>query len=50
MDSLKLNMVAVDELHPIVNDLMDSINKVTSLPESYEGKEKIKFWYDLNDI
>ena len=29
MDSLKLNMVAVDQLYPLLNDLMQSLNKVT---------------------
>ena len=28
MDSLKLNMVAVDQLYPLLNDLMQSLNKV----------------------
>lgn len=27
MDSLKLNMVAVDQLYPLLNDLMQSLNK-----------------------
>nr|ADW82828.1 vacuolar protein sorting protein 28 [Breviata anathema] len=44
MDSLKLNMVAVDELQPIIHDLMDSINRIVGLPESYDGIEKIKYW------
>ena len=30
MDSLKLNMVAVDQLYPLLNDLMQSLNKVCS--------------------
>ena len=31
MDSLKLNMVAVDQLYPLLNDLMQSLNKVQLL-------------------
>lgn len=36
MDSLKLNMVAVDQLYPLLNDLMQFLNKVrnSSAPDS----------------
>jgi len=44
MDSLKLNMVAVDQIHPLLSDLMQSLNKVTSLPPDYAGKAKIRDW------
>merc|ERR1711916_425191 len=44
MDSLKLNMVAVDEIHPLLNDLMESLNKVGSLSPEFEGKQKVKQW------
>eukprot|EP00456_Euglypha_rotunda_P008006 TRINITY_DN11501_c0_g1_i1.p1 TRINITY_DN11501_c0_g1~~TRINITY_DN11501_c0_g1_i1.p1 ORF type:complete len:179 (-),score=23.20 TRINITY_DN11501_c0_g1_i1:78-614(-) len=44
MDSLKLNMRAVDELHPTMSDLMDSINKVSDLPPDHPSKLKVKQW------
>mmetsp|Transcript_14228 Transcript_14228/g.35155 ORF Transcript_14228/g.35155 Transcript_14228/m.35155 type:complete len:218 (-) Transcript_14228:349-1002(-) len=45
MDSLKLNMVAVDQICPILNDLMTSIMKVPSLENFQAPKEKVKEWY-----
>ncbi len=44
MDSLKLEMKAVDELHPNVMDLMESINKVSALPPDHDSKTKVKHW------
>ncbi|CAG8514595.1 1367_t:CDS:2 [Paraglomus brasilianum] len=44
MDTLKLNMKAVDELHPILSDLMQSLNNVSSLPADFEGKAKVRKW------
>eukprot|EP00128_Syssomonas_multiformis_P003014 Colp12_sorted_trinity150504_noHs@11820 len=44
MDSLKLNMYAVDQIHPYLNDLMESMNKLSSLPPTFEGKVKVKEW------
>ncbi|KAL3010982.1 hypothetical protein AAZX31_07G176000 [Glycine max] len=44
MDSLKLNMVAVDQVHPLLSDLYASLNKLTILPPDFEGKTKMKEW------
>jgi len=44
MDSLKLEMKAVDELHPSLSDLMESINKVSDLPPDHDAKVKVKKW------
>ena len=44
MDSLKLNMLAVDQLHPQLSDLIQSLHKIGSLPSDYSGKTKIKEW------
>lgn len=44
MDSLKLNMVAVDQVHPLLSDLMVALNKVGSLGPDWEGKCKIREW------
>ncbi|CAG8505432.1 43_t:CDS:2 [Dentiscutata heterogama] len=42
MDALKLNMKAVDEIHPMLSDLMQSLNNVSSLPAEHEAK--IRNW------
>ncbi|KAF1002806.1 vacuolar protein sorting-associated protein 28 homolog 1-like [Apium graveolens] len=44
MDSLKLNMVAVDQVHPLLSDLSASLNKLTLLGPDFEGKVKMKEW------
>lgn len=44
MDSLKLNMVAVDQVHPVLSDLSASLNKLTILPPDFEGKTKMREW------
>ncbi|TYJ31788.1 hypothetical protein E1A91_A06G223800v1 [Gossypium mustelinum] len=44
MDSLKLNMVAVDQLHPLLTDLSLSLNKLSILPVDFEGKMKVSQW------
>ncbi|KAJ4833899.1 hypothetical protein Tsubulata_032932 [Turnera subulata] len=44
MDSLKLNMVAVDQVHPLLSDLSASLNKLSILPSDFEGKTKMKEW------
>ena len=44
IDALKLEMCAVDELHPSINELMDSLNKVNTLPVEHISKEKVKYW------
>jgi len=44
MDSLKLNMTAVDQIHPLVADLLDSLSRISNLSVDWEGKVKIKNW------
>ncbi|XP_010434160.1 PREDICTED: vacuolar protein sorting-associated protein 28 homolog 1 [Camelina sativa] len=44
MDSLKLNMVAVDQVYPLLSDLSASLNKLSILPPDFEGKIKMKEW------
>jgi len=44
MDSLKLNMTAVDQIHPLLTDLMESLCKIPTLSADWEGKVKIKNW------
>jgi ESCRT-I complex subunit VPS28 len=42
MDSLKLNLKAVDQIHPLLSDLIQSLNRVVS--GDFEGKIKIRNW------
>lgn len=44
MDSLKLEMKAVDQLHPHMTDLADSINKVKNLPPENPAKKNVFDW------
>lgn len=50
MDSLKLNMVAADTLHPLLSDLMQALNKVMAFDAAHnedalsKGREKLKDW------
>ncbi|GAQ86421.1 Vacuolar protein sorting-associated protein [Klebsormidium nitens] len=44
MDSLKLSMVAVDQVYPLLSDLVSSMNRVPQLPPDFEGKVKGKDW------
>jgi len=44
MDSLKLNLTAVDQIHPLLTDLLESLCKISSLPPDWEGKTKIQGW------
>ncbi|XP_047338903.1 vacuolar protein sorting-associated protein 28 homolog 2-like [Impatiens glandulifera] len=44
MDSLKLNMIAVDQVHPLLIDLLGSLNKLNILGSDFEGKVKMIEW------
>ncbi|KAI9332721.1 vacuolar protein sorting-associated [Zopfochytrium polystomum] len=45
MDSIKLNMVAMDQLHPLLSEIIQLLNKVPSLPADFEEhKTKLKNW------
>lgn len=44
MDSLKLNMRAVDELFPLVNDIMESIAKFETLPTDHPARSNVAKW------
>tara|TARA_R110002050_G_scaffold62651_1_gene137488 strand:- start:1574 stop:1915 length:342 start_codon:yes stop_codon:yes gene_type:complete len=44
MDALKLNMIAVDEVQPQLNELLESLSKINELPSEFEGKAKLKSW------
>ncbi|XP_078180955.1 vacuolar protein sorting-associated protein 28 homolog 1-like [Carex rostrata] len=46
MDTIKLNMIAVDQVHPLLSDLSASFHKLTGnlLPPDFEGKVKVREW------
>ena len=44
VDGLQLNLKAVDEIHPLLNDLMNSIKNVPSLPADHISKVKVQHW------
>jgi len=44
MDSVKLNLVSVDVVFPLLNEIVESLNKNPSLPPEFEAKSKMKNW------
>lgn len=44
MDKLRLEIKAMDELHPDLRDLMDTMNRLSILPSDFEGKQKVSEW------
>jgi len=51
MDALKLEQKAVDEIQPILRELMESLTKMPGLPASFEPSEKINHWLrELNQM
>lgn len=52
MDALKLNQRAVDEVQPLVSELMNALTKVKGIsPETFEGSKKISQWLTtLNNL
>ena len=44
MDKLRLEIKAMDELHPELRDLVDTMNRLSLIPETFEGKEKVANW------
>lgn len=51
MDKLRLGIKAMDELHPELMDLVDTMNRFSLIPENFEGKTKVKTWLEtLNSM
>jgi ESCRT-I complex subunit VPS28 len=42
LDALKLGLLAKDQLHPLLSDVIQSANKVTD--QDFEGRSKIVQW------
>nr|XP_050846817.1 uncharacterized protein LOC127062426 isoform X3 [Vespula vulgaris] len=51
MDKLRLEIKAMDQLHPDLRDLMDTMNRLSILSSDFNGKEKIAEWLQtLNNM
>ncbi|CAI5718349.1 unnamed protein product [Peronospora destructor] len=49
MDVLKLNIRAVDEIQPLLSEMMSSLTMVSGLPPDFSGRNKIEGWlYTMN--
>uniref|UniRef100_A0A9J2PHX1 Vacuolar protein sorting-associated protein 28 homolog n=1 Tax=Ascaris lumbricoides TaxID=6252 RepID=A0A9J2PHX1_ASCLU len=46
LDQLKLNVRAVDELFPTLGELNASMSAMSSLPDNFDSKLKVKAWHD----
>jgi len=46
MDTLKLEIYAMDQLHGVIKDLHDNMSRLSLLPPGWEGKGKISHWLD----
>lgn len=45
-DRLKLGQKSMDELLPDLKELHETMGRLTILPPSFEGSNKVKFWID----
>jgi ESCRT-I complex subunit VPS28 len=45
MDKLKLGIKANDELQPDLRELIDNMNRLSILPNGFEGKIKMQKWF-----
>ncbi|XP_033225722.1 uncharacterized protein LOC117178404 [Belonocnema kinseyi] len=51
MDKLRLEIKAMDQLHPDLRDLMDTMNRLSILPSDFDGKQKVADWLQtLNNM
>ena len=46
MDRLRLDINAMDELHPDVKELHETMCRMSSLPAAFEGRTKVRKWLD----
>ena len=44
MDAVRLDQRAVDEIQPLLSDLMDSVTRVPNLPKDFEAAELVQKW------
>lgn len=46
MDKLRLEIRAMDEIHPDLRELMETMNRMSILPVDFEGRSKVQKWLD----
>ncbi|CAB3229295.1 unnamed protein product [Arctia plantaginis] len=46
MDKLRLEFRAMDMIQPELRDLLDTMDRLTMLPDDFEGKIKVQEWVD----
>ncbi|ORX62967.1 vacuolar protein sorting-associated, partial [Hesseltinella vesiculosa] len=44
LDTLRVNRLAVDDIHPLLEDLIKALNSVPGLPPDYEAKAVVRKW------
>mmetsp|Transcript_18088 Transcript_18088/g.41852 ORF Transcript_18088/g.41852 Transcript_18088/m.41852 type:complete len:133 (+) Transcript_18088:203-601(+) len=44
MDAVKLDQRAVDELQPLLFELMDSLTQIPNIPQNFEPNTKVQNW------
>lgn len=44
MDSLRLNMVAADQVHPLLVELAAALGRVGTLPPDWGGRARVRGW------
>lgn len=44
MDAVKLEQRAVDEIHPLLSDLMDALTRLPDTPNEFEPNNKVEYW------
>ncbi|CAH8659479.1 unnamed protein product [Schistosoma rodhaini] len=49
MDKLRLDIRAVDEIHPDLRELYETLYRLSILPSDFEGKDRVKAWLDKMD-
>ncbi|XP_034934714.1 uncharacterized protein Vps28 [Chelonus insularis] len=51
MDKLRLDIKAMDELHPDLRDLVDTMNRLSILPSDFDGRQRVAEWLQtLNNM
>ena len=44
MDKLRLEIRATDELQPDLKELLETMNRLNTLPSDFEGTDKVLQW------
>lgn len=47
LDALKLGMKAVDQLVPLLSDIMNYVNQITDMPAEHEARAPVRQWLVL---